>query len=191
MYVNRSLPWESRFLILYLFLVLGISLVKSVGLVRQLWSFSRSRWAPLRKPDSGSGRANLLAASGLANRLPPALVDGTPSGTTFLPVVRQAELRFRYLWERCSAKVASLKRVVPLTCLLAVFVLVSRTIDIAGEVAIRKIAGIAFLAGSIAEGLVSLALGIAVCGFCEGVLQRRRASWNYFLQVVTNQAPAE
>jgi hypothetical protein len=142
--------------------------------------------------------ANLLAASGLANRLPPALVEERQGGTPFLPVVRQAELRLLYLWETCSAEVASLKRLVPLTCLLAVFLLVSRTIDIAGEVAIRKIAGIAFLAGRIAEGLVSCALGIlvwallyAACGFCEGVLQGRRAAWNYFCARVRNQVPAE
>ncbi|MFI5089266.1 MAG: hypothetical protein ACHP7P_04335 [Terriglobales bacterium] len=46
--INHHLPWESRLFLLYLLVVGAISLVKSVSLVRQLWSANpevqSSRW---------------------------------------------------------------------------------------------------------------------------------------------------
>jgi hypothetical protein len=196
--INHHLPWESRLFILYLLLVLCISLVESGSLVRQLWSLSASRWDPLRKPGSGIEWADLLAAAGLMNRLPHEIVDRASDGAVSLPRVQQAEGRFLYLWGMCSAKLASLKRLLPLTLLLAIFALVSVAINLLTEVTVQKMAGMAFLAGSIAEGLVPLALGVlicavlyAVCGFFEGMLTRRQASWNYFCTRVKNQAAAE
>ena len=38
-FVDYQLPWESKLLVVYLFVVLIISLLQSIGLLRQLWSF--------------------------------------------------------------------------------------------------------------------------------------------------------
>jgi hypothetical protein len=149
-YINRGLPWESRFLIRNWLLVPGISRGKSVGVARQLGSFSRRRWAPPRRPDSASDGANLLTASGLVNRFATCTRVRNASRDHFAPRCATSGVEILYLWEIGSAKVATAKRLVPLTFLLAILMVVCRTIDIAGEVTLRKIAGIAFRAGIIA-----------------------------------------
>ena len=35
--IDRQMPWQEKLFVLYLLLVLGISVVRSVGMVRQLW----------------------------------------------------------------------------------------------------------------------------------------------------------
>jgi hypothetical protein len=98
----------------------------------------------------------------------------------------------------CATRVASLKRLALLTFLLTAFVFVTLMANLLAQVGTERIVGTGFLAGRIAESLAPLALGIlvcavlyATCGFFEGVLQRRRASWNYFIERARNQASAE
>jgi hypothetical protein len=190
-YVNHTLPWEAKFLILYLLVVLGVWLVKSGKLTRQFWSLSTRKWLPLQKVIIAGEDVNLLAASGLVNRL--------PNNASVSPTcIRQVDCRFLYLWEMCATRVASLKRLALLTFLLTVFVFVTLMANLLAQVGTEKIVGTGFLAGRVAESLAPLALGIlvcavlyATCGFFEGVLQRRRASWNYFCERAKNKAPAE
>jgi hypothetical protein len=40
--IDHQLPWESRLLILYLFVVITVSLVKSAGVLRTLWLSKRN-----------------------------------------------------------------------------------------------------------------------------------------------------
>ncbi|MBI3474581.1 MAG: hypothetical protein HY010_02530 [Acidobacteria bacterium] len=35
--VDRQMPWQNKLFVLYLLLVLGISIIRSVGMARQLW----------------------------------------------------------------------------------------------------------------------------------------------------------
>lgn len=190
-YVTHTLPWEAKFLILYLLVVLGVCLVKSGRLTRQFWSLSTRKWLPLQKATIASEDVRLLAASGLVNRL--------PNNAKVCPsCIPQVDCRFLYLWEMCATRVASLKRLALLTFLLTVFVFVTLMANLLAGVGIEKIVGTGFLAGRIAESLAPLALGILVCAvlyathcFFEGVLQRRRASWNYFCATARNQAPEE
>lgn len=179
-------PWEDRIFILYLVIALAVSLVKWVSLGRQLWSFSISRLLSLQQHSTSSERAELLARSGLANKLPnkavaKAWAEDRPT------LLQQAESRFLFLWEMCSVKVVSLKRLVILTLLLSILVFVSLTIQFLTDLTVSKATGIAVITGSIAESLTPFSLGILVCaalyavyGFYRGVLTRRIASWNYF-----------
>ncbi len=178
--VNHHLPWEGKFLILYLLVVLGMWMVRSGKLMWKFWSLSTRKWAPLPNVNIAGEDVDLLAASGLVNRLP----DNASVSPT---CIRQADCRFLHRWEMCAIRVASLKRLALLTFLLTAFVFVTLMANLLAEVGTEKIVGTGFLAGSIAESLVPLALGILVCAvlyathdFFEGVLQRRRASWNYF-----------
>jgi hypothetical protein len=187
--VNHTLPWEAKFLILYLLVVLGVWLVRSGRLTRQFWSLSTRKWLPLQKATIAGEDANLLAASGLVNKLP-------NNARVSPPCIRQVDCKFLYLWEVCATRIASLKRLALLTFLLAVFVFVTLMPNLLAQVGTEKIVGTGFLAGRIAESLAPLALGILVCavlyathGFFEGVLQRRRASWSYFCATSRNQAP--
>lgn len=186
-FIDVYRPWEYRIFVLYASIVLVISLVKWAGLGRQLWSFSISRRLSLQKHGSSSEKAELLARSGLANKLPNEAVFKAWAEGDRPTLLQQAEGRFLFLWKMCSVKVASLKRLVILTLLLSVFVFVSLTIRFLTYMCSSKTAGIALITGSIAELLTPFSLGILVCavlyavyGFYEGVLMRRMASWNYF-----------
>jgi biopolymer transport protein ExbB/TolQ len=180
-------PWEYRIFVLYSGIVLLISLVKWVSLGRQLWSFSISRRLSLQQHGTSNEKAELLARSGLANKLPNEAVAKAWAERDPLTLLQEAESRFLFLWEMCSAKVASLKRLGILTSLLSVLVFVSLTIRFLTDLTISKATGIAVITGSIAESLVPFSLGIlvsavlyAIYGFFQGVLIRRMASWNYF-----------
>ncbi len=191
------LPWESKVFLLYLFTVLAISVGRSLNLARKLGWFSVSRRTSLGKANSGIQGPDLLAASALANRL----VDDLPgrllsesghqpkkdNATALLRLMEQAEFKFLYSWEMCSTKVESIKRLAVLTSLLSVLLLVCRATTILAYITAQKVVGNAFVAGSMAEVFVLLALGIFVCAllyaiytFYEGTLRRRRASWKYF-----------
>ncbi|HEV7219924.1 MAG TPA: hypothetical protein VGN39_13710 [Terriglobales bacterium] len=179
-------PWEDRIFVLYLVIALAISLVKWVSLGRQLWAFSISRLLSLQQHGTSSERAELLARSGLANKLPNEAVAKV-SAEDRPAMLQQAESRFLFLWEMCSVKVESLKRLVILTLLLSIFVFVSLTIQFLTDLTISKATGIAVITGSIAESLTPFSLGILACavlyavyGFYRGVLTRRIASWHYF-----------
>lgn len=185
--VDIYYPWEYRFFVLYSGIVLVISLVKWVSLWRQLWSYSISRRLSLQQHGTSSEKAELLARSGLANKLPNEAVAKAWAEGDRPTLLQQAESRFLFLWEMCSAKVASLKRLVILTLLLSIFVFVSLTIQFLTDLSISRAAGIAVITGSIAESLTPFSLGIlvsatlyAVYSFYQGVLMRRMASWKYF-----------
>ena len=112
--------------------------------------------APLPNANIAGDEVDLLAASGLLNRMPNN-ASVSPQG------IRQADCTFLYRWEMCSTRVASLKRLALLTLLLTVFVFVSLMANLLAKVGEAKIVGAGFLAGSIAESLAPFALGILVC----------------------------
>ena len=150
--IDRTTPWELKLYLLYLLVVSGIFVVRSVRLGWKLWSFRRS-------------------------------VQGTEAG-------------FIYLWETCSAIVASMKRTVLLTFFLSVLICLLLAIRFLTRMSIQKSTGVAMVTGSIAEALSPLALGIAVCAVFygvasvyEGILTRRKASWNYSRSTADNQDP--
>lgn len=187
--VNHVMPWQLRLYILYLFVVFGISLVRSLGLFRQLWSSPFGRRSRDKEADS-------LAVSGLTNRLPRE-GERESGGRDLSDQVQRAENRFLYLWEMCVMRVASMKRLVVLTLLFGALTFVSLVIELCAAIATEKTVGISVFAANFAELLTPLALGLTLCvwlyfvvGFYEGVLARRRTSWNYFCARMKNGSTA-
>ena len=112
--------------------------------------------------------------------------------------LRQAERMFQYAWDRCSANVGSLKRLMVLTLLSSSLALVYGSTTILMEIANQKGMGIVFLSGSMAEVLALFVLGILACvtmyavsSFYEGALTQRRVLWDYFCATVRDQPAAE
>jgi hypothetical protein len=192
MYEYR-LPWESRFLVLYLLFVVAVSVARSVPLLRQLWWFSVSRRRSLQKSDSENDRADLLAAAALANRFA-SDPEASPSGRQ----LQLAESRFMYTWEMCSATVRSMKRLAVLTFLLSIALPAMQAAETLRRAWESKIIGTAAFAAGMSEVLMPFALGVFVCAalyapcsLYEGMLARRRASWNYFCARVRSKQPTE
>src|SRR5277367_3918537 len=115
--INSTPPWEFKFFVLYLLVVVTLSLVKFVSLGRQLWSFRRSS---MPKSCGDGEQADLLAASALRGALPSQVVDRAAGESIAPPLMRKVEGEFVYKWEVCSAKSQSMKRLVVLTFLLSV-----------------------------------------------------------------------
>jgi len=191
------MPWEFKLFVVYLLSAVGVSAVRSVSLARQLWWSSKERRILPTGLGSNDPGADVLTTSALTNRLSnhPAFPVSSQSGV--LPdnshnlsssrVLEEANRRFLYAWEMCAARIASMKRLALLTLLLSVLVFSHSAVKLLAETSSRKMAGIAFVAGNMAEGLAMFALGIlvciviyAVCVAYEGALMRRRAAWNYY-----------
>ncbi len=181
--------WEASFLVLYLLLVFVVGIVKAVRLGMRLWWFWPRRRDSLLQTDDENKKADLLAASALANRkLPPQFEMGAS-----MPSLQIAESRLLYLWEMSSAEANSIKRLAVQTLLLSTLVLVTLTVRELTTIASARIYGIDAFAGGTARALPLFAGGVfvslvlyAVYSLFEGILAHRRASWNYFCARVKN-----
>ncbi len=180
MYEGR-LPWEARIFLIYLLVVFAVLLVRSINLARQLGWFSFGKRVPTEKSDEDD-TANLLARSALERTFPHA---GTPEGD--LAILQLADVKFRFAWQMCVAKVSSTKRLALLTFLLSLLTLTWGTIGVLADIIREKTAPVGFLAASSAEVLKPFALGVLACAalyavssFYEGALDRRKARWNHF-----------
>jgi hypothetical protein len=125
-----GLSWEERLFVLYLLVVFLIASIKSLSVARQLlWFSAKKRWTSSENPGNAVSDAYALAAAALANRLSWDFLGHdwnisagglkVEASSHLLP---PAERTFRYAWERCSAKVSSLKRLVFLTLLSSVLI---------------------------------------------------------------------
>jgi len=186
-------PLAAKMLLLYLLAVLLFSVVRSASLIRQLWFFAARKLDLLQESGNSDEKARLLAASGLANKLPSEVVNKAAGGTGLL---RQAEGRFLYAWEICSAKVRSLKRLAVLTFLLSTIVCTFLITAVLQDIAVEKATHVAAFSGVLAEALVFFGFGIFVCtvlysayALYEGMLTRRKASWNYFCAKARQGSP--
>lgn len=175
--------WEFKLFAFYCLFVLGFSLVRSLRVARQLGFFSFRKQATLQH-QAGSSSINSIAASALANKLS---LEDSILGPASAGLVQQADNRFQYLWEMCSIKVGSMKKLAVLTALLSALASVWIAREILRELTVQKVFGPALLTARMNEVLVPFASGILVCvllytaySFFEGSLIRRRASWNYF-----------
>ncbi len=185
------MPWQSRFLALYLLAALGVGLAKSISLAEHLWWFWPRRFGFHQDTDEDSMKANRLATSALANRK----WSRQPDFSLSLRQVQLAETVFRYRQELCSAEIGSLERLALLTLLLSTFALVTLAIELLSRISLSKSYGIAAFLGGMAQALTPLALGVFVCAVLyavaswhEGMLARRRASWNYFCARIKKQS---
>jgi hypothetical protein len=200
-----SWSWEERLFVLYLLVVFLIASIKSLSVARQLLWFSAKIRASSENPGNGVSDAYALAASALANRLSwdflghdwniSAGGQKVEASSHLLP---PAERTFRYAWERCSAKVSSLKRLVVLTLLSSVLILAYRTATILMVISYLPAVRARTLSGSLAEALLLFVLGLltgtvlyAATSLCEGALSQRRALWDYFCRTIKDQQSTE
>jgi hypothetical protein len=186
--IDVRLPWESRIFIVYLCVISAIFVIKSVNLFWQLWSFR----AKIRL-GSDSDTADSLATLALAHRLPKEIPKGvftqrSPS------LIQQADARFLYVWEICSAKVKSMKRLAILTFLISVLVSTALLLRDIAEIGFEKYIGIGYCAGIMEEVLLTFCSGLCICAilyaaysFYEGGLARRKISWNYYCTTIKNK----
>ena len=100
--------------------------------------------------------------------------------------LRLAGDRFLYVWEMCMARVASMKRLALLTLLVSSLTAVALSVRFLARIQQIHAAWSGAVAGGISEILAFFELGLFVCAalyavstFYEGMLARRRVSWNY------------
>lgn len=143
--INHHLPWQERLFVLYLVVVLGMSVISSLGMLRQLWFAG-----PLSKNKK--------------------LADAT----------------FLCEWEMCIAKSTGMKRMAVLTLLLTLVTLADGATQILMGIAQEKrvwssavAGGLAELGGLLTWGFLAGAVLYGLASLYQGVLARRRASWNY------------
>lgn len=174
---------------LYLLLVLGFSLSRSVQLGRKLWLFFGDRRGSSHQRNLGA--ADLLATRALANKLACANDLSEESREIFLEIVDGARSRFDYLWDQSAAKVAVMKNLSILTLILSGLML---SYDVMKIIAISPIPVCGDCSGGPAELLLPFVFGLAVSAVLyafsslfAGTLARRRAEWNLFVANANNQ----
>ena len=173
MYIYESgIPWELKLYILYLLFIVCLSLIKSFGLLRQIGFFKFSK-------RSNEITADSLASAASSNKMPK---DFSAARNLF----HQAEGKFTYVCEISSAKLQQLKQFANLNVLLGRIVVLMIIVKELNAIITTEITHTFFLS-IIPQILAPFILGLIVSGalyvFCifyEGVLARRKASWNYF-----------
>lgn len=167
------LPWESRYYILFLFLGVGFSLVRAFGLLRQIGFL---RFTKRNREITGDS----LALDAFSYTLPKefALVR------SFLD---QAESKFTYLYEISGSKIQQLRQFANLNIFLGRVVALMLFVNEIDEIITTKITHTFFVLSLAEQVLTPFIFGLIVSGaiyaFCifyEGILARRRISWNYF-----------
>lgn len=184
-------PWEYKIWALYFFVMAVVFLVRLVGVARQLW-FPRN----VRTAASESEKTDQLAVLALAKRI--SLSDVMDLAVDSLP---RADSAFLYEWEICATSVTSMKKLVTLTLLVGLSVFLVSGARILFDISTLKFTGsvgIVFVTAGLAPPLMQLAFSVlasavlyCVSSFYEGVLSRRRASWNYIYRKAMRQARAE
>jgi hypothetical protein len=184
MSVDGARPWQLRLFVLYLFVVGVIWIIRSVSLSRQLWFFSRTKRAALAKAGNERLQTDLLAQSALAGKLPREAMATGPSTQYSSSLVEKVESEFLRIWQACSIKAASLKKLFVVTFLVTTLTFAWSATDILAEIGRSKTTGIGAIGGGFAELFAQLTLGTFMCtvlyvtfGFYERVLTRRKLSW--------------
>jgi hypothetical protein len=196
----KEMGCDAKVFGLYLLLVLGFSLSRSVQLGRKLWFVSAARSIPPHSMNPNA--ADLLAAQAMANRL--RTRDSSNEGTTSerknesSGIVEEAMPLFDYLWERSATRVSDIKNLAILTLILSGVVLSCDVRRVLAHIQIFIHPGDFDVAGGPADVLVPFVLGFAVSAVLyalssiyAGALARRRAAWNLFVAKASTQHKAD
>jgi hypothetical protein len=186
---------------LALVLISVVRFAKSAG---RLYRYSGERILP-ESVFKGETDPNLLAGSALAGRVPSKTVQGSranpepsggsPSEAKALGILRAAECRFLYLWERCHADVESAKRASLLIFLLSLVMVAFAPAPIYfGCWNNSKLTGSTCMFRTVWHLLVLLGLGWSCCAalyfassFVERALAYRKSGWEYFCGTMRNE----
>lgn len=124
---------------------------------------------------------------------------GQASEERVLRILRSAEIRFLYLWERCHVDVESTKRA-SLLALLASFLMVAYGAFPAYYSCFNnsKLPGSLCMFLTVEQLVSTLAFGLSLCvmlflvsGSFERTLANRRARWMYFCAQLKNELSAQ
>jgi len=187
-------PTSVRFLLICICGVVLVSTVRLLRLGMRLYQYGRKEIAP-ETICNGGVDADLLAKYALENpRLCTNLLErcrnnfsDRSAGEKLPYVLRLAESRFAYLWERHHADVKASKRASLLTILLSVVMVSYGAVPIYDEFSNNgKITGLTSLILTIEQLLLLFSLGSSLCAMLylgssvfERTLENRRTSWNY------------
>ena len=196
-------PTVVRLVLLTQFVLVFLSGLRFMKSARRLYRYSGERILP-EHVLMGETDPDLLAESSLAGRLPcrPVLEKranpesfsaGTGAEKT-LHILREAEAKFRYLWEGCHADVESAKRASLLTFLLSLVMVAYAASPIYFECwNDSNLTGSTCLFRTVWHLLVLLALGWScsamlyfAASFFERKLARRKTCWTYFCSRLRN-----
>jgi len=197
-------PMSVQLFLLGLLAVALISVMRFGRLASRLYRYAGRRILP-ENIVKGEVAPDLLAASALASRAPDkaALEKQANSGFSaegvgaekVLQVLRVAEIRFAYLWERCYADVESTRRASALTFLVSLVMVAygaSPTYSMYFNDSNRPGSFCLFLTAE--QLLALLALGWSGCGalyfmssFFERALADRKTSWKYLCATLRNE----
>jgi hypothetical protein len=200
-------PTHVRLFIAYLAVVACIAFAYSLRLFWQLYSLRNRELLSLQTIRDRAISADAFADYALANRVrcehlqeAKRIQDLTSeaSGKADL-VLQSAEIRFRYLWENCYAKVEVIRRLVALSLLLSFLIVIYGAYptfnamfssgNATGRLALYE-TGSALL-NRLSLGLFVCAILYVVSSFFEGVLKRRRACWQYFYASSTEKVAVD
>ena len=184
---------------LYLLLVLGFSLSRSVQLGRKLWFVSTARSPHRVNPST----ADLLATQAMAGRLRMTRDSSNEgivserkneSSGACSQIAEEAMPLFDYLWDRSATRIADLKNLAILTLILSGLVLSYDVRKILATIQFFIHPSDADVAGGPADVLVPFILGFAVSAVLyalssiySGALARRKAAWNLFVARANRQ----
>ncbi len=188
--INIVTPLHLRLFILFVLFVVVVFVVRSFQLAWNLW-LSRHRSRAVSK-DSAHLNADSIARAALVGRslesalpLDPNNDDSMRRGPALLSLLAESEIRFAYLVATCSAEVRSLRKLAVLTLIIS---LLETTWGLVNDLAYIAEYNSTVWSGirALSENLTPLAVGLFLCAvlyaayaFYEGVLQRRKAKWQY------------
>jgi len=197
-------PLSVKLFLLGVFTVVIASIVRFVRLARRLSRYSGEQILPANIL-KGEADSDLIAESALARPVPCNIVlekraksESSPDKTgaeKALNILRVAEIRFLYLWERCQAEVESTKRASLLTLLLSFAMVTHGAYPILHDACyVNNNIGYDCLFRVAQQLTVTLAFGLLLCAmlylgssFFERKLADRKICWQYFCSRLKNE----
>jgi hypothetical protein len=188
-------PSFQRIYTIYAVLLLMSSLMYSVRVIRLLRGRSHRKQGPSTREHDANASAADLARLALAGQLnfatstEHALAQESQTATTEVASeLRSAENEFSYLWDTCSGKVISIKKLFFLNVLVSLFVVTYEVFpawniefnnrNVSPLVALHRSTERLF--GITALGLFVSIILYSISAILDGILMRRKTNWQYF-----------
>ncbi len=188
-------PLHSRLFEFFVVFAVVFLVVRSFQLAWNLW-LSRHRSRAVSK-NSATLNADSIARAALVGRRLESQLPLEPNenamrtSPALFSTLAESEIRFDYLFAACSARVQSLRKLAVLTLIISAL---ETTWGLVNDLAyIAKYnssvwSGIRALSENLTPFAVGLLVLYAAYAFYEGVLQRRKAKWQYYCSTFRSHA---
>ncbi len=200
-------PTHVRLFLIYLFIVICATAVQLLRLSITLgWTRNR-RQVSLDTILDGSVDHDLLCQAGLANRVQASAKKLSAEdraarrgkSSMALNVIRAAEWKFAYLWQRFQNQIQLLRVVIQLTVLISVLIVIygayPTLLDVYGHSHLTGLGAlietVRLLSTRLLMGLSVSALLLIAYGCCEHTLSARRLTWKYFINTSKDELTTE